>query len=41
MNYLFFPITIYGRAGPEWNILILLESCLQTPVTYHCWVYSE
>ena len=32
------------RPGPWWNsssILVLLESCLQTCMTYHCWVYSE
>jgi len=32
------------RAGSGWNILpilILLVSCLQTCMTYHCWAYSE
>jgi hypothetical protein len=30
------------RAGSGWkSILILIQSCLQTCMTYHCWVYSE
>jgi len=29
------------RAGPGWNILILLASCPQTSMIYHCCVYSE